>query len=224
VNAAGYVRVDDAEHDAERCFRENTLGPHVLARLCARHGVALVNFSSDLVFDGERDSPYVEGDAIAPLNVYGRSKARAEGLVLDAHPQALVVRTSSFFGPWDAHNFVTLALGALSAGRRFAAASDLTVSPTYVPDLVQACLDLLIDREAGVWHLTNGHPISWTDLALRAARVADVDTAALRPTRCEDLGLRAPRPRYSALHSRRGVLMPTLDDALQRWLRERETT
>jgi dTDP-4-dehydrorhamnose reductase len=224
VNAAGYVRVDDAEHDAERCFRENTLGPHVLARLCARHGVALVNFSSDLVFDGERDSPYVEGDAIAPLNVYGRSKARAEGLVLDAHPQALVVRTSSFFGPWDAHNFVTLALGALSAGRRFAAASDLTVSPTYVPDLVQACLDLLIDREAGVWHLTNGHPISWTDLALRAARVADVDTAALRPTRCEDLGLRAPRPRYSALHSRRGVLMPSLDDALQRWLRERETT
>jgi dTDP-4-dehydrorhamnose reductase len=221
VNAAGYVRVDDAELDAQRCFRENTLGPQVLAAHCARLGIELVGFSSDLVFDGAQDVPYVEHDPMAPLSVYGRSKAQAESLMLDAHPGSLVVRTSSFFGPWDPHNFVTLALGALGAGRPFAAASDIIVSPTYVPDLVHACLDLLIDRERGVWHLTNGQALSWSELALRAARVAGVDPSGLRPRRADDLGLRAPRPRYSALDSLRGTMMPSLDDALRRWTRER---
>jgi dTDP-4-dehydrorhamnose reductase len=217
VNTAGYVRVDDAEHDVERCFRENAIGPHVLARECARHGVALVSFSSDLVFDGSRRDPYDEDHPTAPLNVYGRSKAEAEARVLDAHPGAMVVRTSSFFGPWDEHNFVTLALRALREGRAFAAADDLVVSPTYVPDLVNACLDLLIDGESGLWHLTNGEALTWAQLARRAATLAAVDASALQPRRCGELGWRARRPSYSALHSRRGAMMPTLDDALRRW-------
>ncbi len=75
VNASGYVRVDDAEHDVERCFRENALGPAVLAAACARHGVQLATFSSDLVFDGRQDRPYVEADAVAPINIYGRTSA-----------------------------------------------------------------------------------------------------------------------------------------------------
>ena len=218
VNAAGYVRVDAAERDVERCFRENTLGPAVLAAACARHGVALLNFSTDLVFDGAQRRPYVEDDRVAPLNVYGRSKAEAEPRVLDVHPGALVVRTSAFFGPWDAYNFVTVALAALRDGRDFAAADDVTVSPTYVPDLANACLDLLIDRESGVWHLTNGHPVTWAELAQRAARLAAVDAATLRPCPQAALGLPASRPAYSALDSRRGTPMPALDDALQRWV------
>ena len=216
VNAAGYVRVDEAEHDIERCFRENTVGPQRLARACARDGVAFVNFSSDLVFDGAQRSPYVEDDAIAPLSVYGRSKAEAERRVLDAHPQAMVVRTSAFFSPWDSHNFVTNALRVLRAGRPFAAADDLTVSPTYVPDLVHACLDLLIDRETGIWHVTNGGAITWAEFALRAARLAAVDASRLEPRGFDALGLRAPRPSYSALDTQRGNAMPTLDDALRR--------
>lgn len=218
VNAAGYVRVDDAEHDVERCFRENTVGPHVLATVCARHGLPLVSFSSDLVFDGARRDPYDEGHPTAPLSVYGRSKAEAEARVLDAHPEAMVVRTSSFFGPWDEHNFVTLALRTLREGRPFAAADDMVVSPTYVPDLVHACLDLLIDGESGLWHLTNGHAVSWVELARRAAELAEVDASRLEPRRAGELDLRAPRPAYSALHSRRGAMMPSLDDALRRWV------
>lgn len=128
------------------------------------------------------------------------------------------MRTSSFFGPWDACNFVTVALAALSESRSFAVADDVTVSPTYVPDLVHACLDLLIDREAGVWHLTNGHPITWAELARHAARLAAIDASTLRPCRHETLGLRAPRPAYGALDSRRGTPMPALDDALLCWV------
>ncbi|WP_460834061.1 dTDP-4-dehydrorhamnose reductase [Lysobacter humi (ex Lee et al. 2017)] len=220
INTAGYVRVDDAETDAERCFRENTTGPATLAAVCARHALPLVTFSTDLVFDGENDAPYVETDSTRPLNVYGESKARAEKLVLDRHPQALVVRTSSFFGPWDEHNFITLALRTLRNGEPFLAARDMTVSPTYVPDLVNACLDLLIDREAGIWHLTNGGEVTWADLARRAAELASVDVSRLQVCTDHRRHLAAKRPRYSAMTSRRAFPMPSLEDALGRYIRQ----
>lgn len=109
INACGYVRVDQAEQDAERCFRENTLGASVLAIACVRHGIQLMTFSTDLVFDGRQQAPYIETDRVAPLSVYGKSKVEAECRVLDTHPDALVVRTSAFFGPWDSTNFLTRA-------------------------------------------------------------------------------------------------------------------
>ncbi|MDQ3287432.1 MAG: sugar nucleotide-binding protein [Pseudomonadota bacterium] len=220
INAAGYVKVDGAESDSERCFRENTLGPSLLAEVCARHRLPLVTFSSDLVFDGSQQAPYLEADDTAPLSVYGKSKAQAEKLVLDRHPGALVVRTSSFFGPWDQHNFLTAAVGALRAGLPFFAADDMTVSPTYVPDLVHHCLDLLIDRESGIWHLTNGHAITWADLAVRAADLAQVDASGLQRCGTGRLQLAAVRPSYSALGSSRSFAMPALDDAIGRYLLE----
>src|SRR5919202_1239038 len=131
-------------------MRANRDGAEMLASACADRGLPLVTFSSDLVFDGRRSTPYTEEDAPRPLNVYGRSKAEAERLVLAAHPGALVVRTSAFFGPWDDHNFVTLALRELAEGRRVEAPHDQVVSPTYVPHLVDATLDLLIDGEHGI--------------------------------------------------------------------------
>ena len=221
INASGYVRVDDAETDVARCFRENAHGPAVLAAACARAGVHLTTFSSDLVFDGRQDAPYVETDAAAPINIYGKSKAEGESAVLACCPEALVVRTSSFFGPWDRHNFVAQALGALEGGKPFYAAGDITVSPTYVPDLVNTCLDLIIDGESGVWHLTNGHPVTWVELAARAAEQAGVDCSRLEPQRAADCHYAAARPRYSALYSNRAILLPTLDSALHRFLGSR---
>jgi dTDP-4-dehydrorhamnose reductase len=218
INTAGYVRVDQAETDVERCMRENAIGPAILAAACARHAIHLTTFSSDLVFDGRQDQPYVESSAVAPLNVYGRSKMEAEQRVLDKHPGALVVRTSAFFGPWDKHNFVTLALQALERGDSFTAASDMTVSPTYVPDLVHACLDLAIDGEAGVWHLANVGGVSWAELALKAAEAAGVDASRLEAKPAFDCGFTAARPRSTVLTSERGILLPALDNALARYL------
>ena len=220
VNAAGYVRVDDAEREAERCTRENADGASLLAEACAARGAALVTFSSDLVFDGAKSAPYVESDAVAPLNVYGRSKADAERRVLAAHPGALVARTSAFFGPWDDYNFATLCLRALAAGRAFVAASDSVVSPTYVPDLVNACLDLLIDGESGVWHLANAGALTWAEFATLVARSAGFDPSFVEPRPTRELRLAAARPRYTALASERGALLPPLESALARYLRE----
>jgi dTDP-4-dehydrorhamnose reductase len=222
VNAGGYVRVDDAEDDVERCMLENASGPTVLALAAIRHALRFMTFSSDLVFDGNTDRPYVESDKVAPLGVYGRSKADAERRVLDSDPQALIIRTSAFFGPWDQHNFVTQALDALGNGRPFAAAADQVVTPTYVPDLVHTCLDLLIDRECGVWHLTSGTAMTWAELAQQACAAAGVDASGLELRTGAELGNRAARPRNSAMSSERGMLLPSFQDALGRYLHERE--
>ena len=223
VNAAGYVRVDDAEDDADRCFRENAAGPAVLAEACASHGIPLVTFSSDLVFNGRRRRPYVESDSPSPLSVYGRSKADGERLVLERLASALVVRTSAFFGPWDEWNFVTLALQAIERGETFFAADDAVVSPTYVPDLVDATLDLLIDGECGVWHVANDGALTWAELARAAAEGAGLDAGLVIGVPTADLALRAPRPRYSALASERGRLLRPLEEGLDGYLRERAT-
>ncbi len=222
INAAGYVRVDDAEREPALCFRENTEGAERLAAACGRRSIQLLTFSSDLVFDGQQHKPYVESDTTAPLNVYGRSKAEAERRVLSVHPAALVARTSAFFGPWDEYNFLTVALRSLGAGQQFVAASDAIVSPTYVPDLVNACLDLLIDEERGLWHLANDGAMSWADLARRVAQLAgfDANNVEARPT--NELQLAARRPLYSVLGSERGLLLPSLEDALTRYLRDCE--
>lgn len=220
VNAAGYVRVDCAESEPDLCLRENAHGPATLATACAARGVALLTFSSDLVFDGTKHGSYVETDTPAPLNVYGRSKAEAERLVAEAHEGALVVRTSAFFGPWDEHNFVNHALDALSAGRAFPAASDVTVSPTYVPDLVNACLDLLIDGERGVWHLANAGEVTWAELAQVAAAQVGLDASLVELRPNESFRLPARRPASVVLTSERGTLLPPLDCALSRYAAE----
>ena len=221
INAAGYVRVDEAEQEPKRVFRENTRGPSVLAAACRERDIRLVTFSSDLVFDGAKSVPYVEKDGVAPLGIYGRSKAEAERRVLQRCPSALVVRTSAFFGPWDDSNFVTLALRALRNGDPFRAAEDAIVSPTYVPDLVHATLDLLIDGEHGLWHLANRGALSWADLAERSASLAGLSAARLIRCPSRALGL-APRPLYSALGSERAHLLPPLEASLERYMAEND--
>jgi dTDP-4-dehydrorhamnose reductase len=218
VNAAGYVRVDDAEHDRARCFRDNAHAVHGLARACAEHGVRLATISSDLVFDGQKTSPYVERDPSSPLGVYGLSKARAERHVLATYASALVVRTSAFFGPWDEASFVHATLAALRSHRVVRAPRDQVVSPTYVPDLADALLTLLVDGAEGIWHVAGTEAVSWAELARRAARIAGVQTATLVACSTSELGLLAARPAYSALGSERGRLMGPLDETLERFV------
>ena len=220
VNAAGYVRVDAAESDREACWNDNVTGPVNLAAACRRRGLPLVTFSSDLVFDGALERPYLESDSPAPLNVYGASKAEAERRVLDLLPGALMVRTSAFFGPWDDYNFATVALRVMEGGAPFAAADDLVVSPTYVPDLVHAVLDLLIDGEGGLWHLASEGAVTWHEFGRMIARAAGVDEALVTPCSWRDVWQPAPRPPYSVLGSERASLMRPLAAAVKAYVED----
>lgn len=218
INTAGYVKVDEAEADATACHLVNAHGAKLLAAACQKRNIQYLTFSSDLVFDGLKQQPYTERDPVNPLNVYGQSKVKAEKFVLDKNPQALIVRTSSFFGPWDDFNFLTLMLNQIARGNNFLAPEDIIVSPTYVPDLVHACLDLLVDQESGIWHLTNEGELSWAELARKAAEIVDFNSALIQGFSANELqGQQALRPRYSALSSERGQLLPPLEDALIRY-------
>lgn len=221
INAAGYAKVDRAEAEPERCFRENVEGPIRLAEACKKRNLQFITFSSDLVFDGRRQQPYMENDRVNPLNVYGQSKAAAERKVLHILPKSLVIRTGCFFGPWDEYNFVTATLHRLRRGERVEAVANAVVSPTYLPDLVNACLDLLIDGEQGIWHLANPGAVTWAGLADMVAKMAGARTHLIDKKSLEELNLPARRPDYSVLGSERGQLLRPLDRALETYFADR---
>jgi dTDP-4-dehydrorhamnose reductase len=173
-----------------------------------------MSFSSDAVFDGELGRPYVETDAPTSSGVYGTGMAEAEQDVLQAFPEALVIRTGAVFSPWDRHNFVYNVLSTLKTGQVFAGVPSGRVTPSYVPDLVNRALDLLIDAESGLWHLANAGGTSWYDFARSAAAAAALNS---------DLIAAPPDGRDSTeLASERGSLLPPLHHAITRFWRDIE--
>jgi dTDP-4-dehydrorhamnose reductase len=214
INTAGFVRVPEAEHRPDDCFQINTTGPELLAAACRKRGIPLVTFSSDLVFDGKLGRPYLEPDPTSPACVYGESKARAEDRVMAIDNQALIIRTSAFFGPWDAHNFLHHTVAQLQRGEEVHASDNAVVSPTYVPDLVHATLDLLLDGESGIWHLANEGSISWHGLARDIA-----GRTGLCPKKIRDSG---GEKADTTLGTSRGQLLRPLKDALSDFVRSSE--
>ncbi|HEX2560646.1 family 1 glycosylhydrolase [Phenylobacterium sp.] len=217
INTAGWVRVDDAEAECDGCMEANTAGAVRLAQACEAAGIGFVGFSSDLVFDGRLGRPYVESDATAPLNIYGRSKAEAERAILGASERALMVRTAAFFSPYDQHNFAAHVLRAVKRGHEFTAANDLTISPTYVPDLVESVLDLAIDGATGLWHLANEGAVSWAEFAQLIAAALNLDVELVRGVPAAEFGWPAQRPANVALGTERGQLLPSLENAIGRF-------
>ena len=220
INAAGYVRVDDAENESHFCYRDNTIGAKNLALETKVKEIKLASFSSDLVFDGKKIQPYVESDQVNPLNIYGRSKADAEKFILSENPSTLLIRTSAFFSSWDEYNFIHYVKHSLVNGNSIQVASDINISPTYVPDLVNATLDLLIDDETGIWHLANQGEITWYRLALMAADKFQLNKNLIQPLTAASMNFSAPRPLYSVLGTERGNQLPSLENAFERYMSE----
>ena len=178
-----------------------------------------MTFSSDLVFDGTKISPYLEEDNVRSLNVYGASKAMGEKMVQEGNAESLVIRTSGFFGPWDQYNFVYNVLESMKRDESFQAAADIFSSPTYVPDLVNHALDLFIDEEAGIWHISNDGIISWAEFAKLVAERGGYSMDKVQARRSAEMNFKARRPLFSALQSNKGIKLPSLEDALERYFR-----
>lgn len=216
INAAGWVRVDEAQSQPEACFAANHLGAVRLARACAQRGTPFVGFSSDLVFNGAKGGPYTESDIAMPLNVYGASKMRAERDILGGGGSPLMIRTAAFFSPYDPHNFAAHVRRTLAEGRRLEAA-DVIVSPTYVPDLVDRTLDLLLDGAQGVRHVANDGGVSWAELARRLARAMALDPDLVDERPAAYFGWPAVRPPNSAMATELDGSLPSLGDAISRY-------
>ncbi len=221
INATGFVKVDEAEFFPNECYAVNATAPSLLAKVCGEFDIRFMSFSSDLVFDGNKRSPYQEDDEVFPLNMYGYSKCEGEKLIRAENSSSLIIRTSAFFGPWDQYNFVYAVLNAIQGEETFYMPDDVVVSPTYVPDLCHAAMDLFIDEESGIWHLTNDGVISWSDFGGIIAERTNCKKHKLVSKPVIEMGWKARRPRYSALQSDKGKKLPPLEDALNRFFEHR---
>lgn len=217
VNGAGFCDVDAAEVDPARCRSANVHVPLALARACALRGIPLVTFSTDLVFDGSARAPYAEGAAVAPLNAFGLAKAHAEHWVRALDPRSLIVRCGALLAVAGSRHFAATVLTYAREGGRLVLPSDVVVSATYVPALVDTVLDLAIDGETGTWHLASPDAVSWFDLGREIARRAGLETSGLVPSDAASLSWKARRPTYSVLTSARANLLPSLDACLDRF-------
>jgi dTDP-4-dehydrorhamnose reductase len=222
INTAGYVNIDQAEHDLHACYRTNYVGAALLAEACERYNVKYLTFSSDMVFNGEKNQPYTESDPVDPINLYGESKASAENRVRSVNPDAIVIRCGSLFSPWDCRDFVSRILGALKESKAMHVANDVFVSPTYVPDLIIECLNLLFDGEAGIFHIANEGTISWSSFAAKIAGIAGYRRNNINALSILKMHREAQRPKFTALQSEKGIRLPSLDDALHRYFEEKE--
>jgi len=176
VYAAAYNDVARAELPAERehLLRLNRDTPGALARAAHLAGARFVFLSTDYVFDGRAVRPYREGDAPSPLQAYGQSKLEGERRVGEADPHALIVRTSTLFGPGRRHppNFVDAILAQARSQERLRVASPPVASPTFTADLARALVRLVDARCAGLVHATNSGQCSRLELARETVRVS----------------------------------------------------
>jgi dTDP-4-dehydrorhamnose reductase len=193
LHAAAWTDVDGAETDPQGAAAVNVGGTQHVAEL----GAPLVLFSTDYVFDGWKQEPYVESDAPNPLSVYGRTKLQAEAI---AGEDAWIVRTSWLFG-WTSTNFVRTMLQLGAERDEVAIVDDQRGSPTYVGHLAAAVRELL-QRPRGLWHLTAEGDCTWADFAEAIFEETGLD-CHVRPITSAELGRPAPRPANSVLRSER---------------------
>jgi dTDP-4-dehydrorhamnose reductase len=211
LNAAAYVRVDDAESHVEEAFRVNAFAARNLALACREIDCTLVHVSTDYVFDGTKGSPYSEDDCPTPLNVYGASKLAGEFFVRHLCPRHILIRSSGLYGSAGASskggNFVDVMLRLAGQGMPIRVVDDQVVSPTYSRDLADGIRGLLENGSSGLYHMANTGECSWYEFAKRIFQLADIPVE-LVPISSEDYGAAARRPAYTVLNSAKaaGVL------------------
>jgi len=162
-NCAAYNAVDRAESEPDEAFAVNAQGPFLVAVACRRQGATLVHFSTNFVFDGTHDQPYVEADEPSPLSVYGKSKLEGERRVLEAGPRVLIVRTAALFG--GPLSFPHRILDRARSGQRLPVVSDQHVNPTFARDLAAAAVELVEQGMAGIVHAVSEGCTGWDDFA-----------------------------------------------------------
>ncbi|MCA3255046.1 MAG: dTDP-4-dehydrorhamnose reductase [Alphaproteobacteria bacterium] len=203
VNAAAYTAVDKAESEADAAFRINRDAPGLLARLCAARGVRLVHVSTDFVFDGTQSSPYLPGQPVAPLGVYGASKAAGEAAVQAALPEALIVRTAWVYAASGA-NFMLTMLRLMASQPALRVVGDQIGTPTHAASLARAIWSLAGAGATGLHHYTDAGAASWYDFAVAIQEEALALGLLARaipvaPIRTADYPTPARRPAYSVL-------------------------
>jgi dTDP-4-dehydrorhamnose reductase len=232
INAAAYTLVDAAESDTRMAYAVNRDAAAHLAAACAAVDIPMVHVSTDFVFDGAATEPYTETDPIAPLGVYGQSKADGEAAVRDTLARHIIIRTAWLYGI-HGNNFVKTMLRLARQKQTLRVVSDQIGCPTYAADLAGALLTICghIEKRAGnfwgTYHYCGSGSVSWHGFAMRILRSAHdlglVPAVAVLPIPSADYPTPAPRPAFAALacdkiRDRFGIDCPPWDISLENML------
>jgi dTDP-4-dehydrorhamnose reductase len=209
INCAAQTNVDGAESEPGQAFAVNGAGAGHVAAAAAAAGAWLVHVSTDYVFDGEKASPYVESDRVAPVSVYGRSKLEGERAVAAAAPgQHTIVRTAWLFGA-TGRCFPKTILRAASERPELRVVCDQIGCPTFTGHLAPVLVALAARRTTGVLHVAGAGRCSWHEFAAAIVSAGGLD-CPVRPISTAEYPLPARRPANSVLISERGA--PELPD------------
>jgi dTDP-4-dehydrorhamnose reductase len=198
INAAAFTRVDDCESQMDQAFAVNAEGMRHVALAALRCQAKVVYLSTDYIFDGKKNEPYLEGDPPQPLNAYGRSKWKGEEYVRALLKRWLIVRTQWLYGK-HGKNFVTSILGQARERDELRIVDDQVGSPTYSVDLSKI-LAALIQKEAeGVFHVTNSGICSWYEFGRAILQLSGLGKIRVIPISSQELKSPATRPPHSVL-------------------------
>ena len=230
INTAAFHRVDECEKNSEKAFAVNSLAIKNLAEICNENNIALVHFSTDYVFQGNKNLPYEEDDKPSPINIYGLAKLEGEKHVRNVRNH-LLIRTAYVFGlGGSSQKRTNLVETLLNVGRKgdVKAVYDHIFSPTYAKDLVIKIAELLKKEKFGLYHLTNSGSCSVYEFACEIYRIEGLNPN-IEKISLEEFNSnseKAKRPRYSALNSinlkKAGISpMRKWEEALESYLKAR---
>jgi dTDP-4-dehydrorhamnose reductase len=232
INCAAYTAVDQAESEPEPAFAVNQHGPAQLAKACSDHNIAFIHISTDYVFDGRKDSAYVENDPICPIGIYGQSKAAGEAQIAQLIKKYIIIRTSWLYG-CHGNNFVKTMIRLGRTKDRIGVVDDQFGSPTHAADLAEAVLtvacNILQDdfSQWGIYHFANQGIVSWYEFAKNIFEIIskkmELKLTKLDPLTTDQYPTVAVRPEYSVLSVKKisqqfGINPPFYLDSLKEML------
>lgn len=227
INTAAYHHVDLCEQNPEIAQFINVDAVLAMAEACNENATKFIHISTDYVFDGSKKAPYLETDNVAPLNVYGKTKAAGENKVIQTSPTHAVVRVSAIYGmnPCRAKNglnFVQLMLKLAKERGQVKVVNSEFVSPTNTEDIALQLAEIIKHNISGIIHSTSESSCSWYDFAQEIFEYSKT-TVVLEAANAADFPAKVPRPDYSVLENNKlkqaGInIMPHWKDALHRYL------
>ena len=201
VNCAAYTNVDKAEDDTEMADNINHLAVKNLAEVSAKYKLTLIHISTDYVFDGSKNTPYLETDPTAPLGVYGRTKLAGEKAVTDSGCDYLIIRTSWLYSSFG-NNFVKTMRRLTAEKDSLKVVFDQVGTPTYAGDLAQAILKIIDSGKyadnAGIYHFSNEGVCSWYDFAIEIRNLSG-NLCDIQPCHSDEFPSKVKRPNFSVL-------------------------
>ena len=215
INCAAYTAVDLAEGHSDLAYAVNSEGPKNLAEVCNKHQVKLLHISTDFVFDGKKQTPYMETDIPNPLGIYGASKWQGERNIQEAMETYFIIRTSWLYSEYG-NNFMNTMLKLSETRDEISVVSDQIGSPTYAGDLAGVLVKIVLSSSTnyGVYHYSNSGAISWYDFAVEIFKQSG-KTIEVKPIKTEDYPTKAKRPKYSVLE--KSKLISVFDTLIPYW-------